>query len=66
MLSIVAFRRIGWTPAEYERWSERLLSDGYAFVTPTRHRGETITRLAIVNPRTTVGDICGILDTMES
>ena len=65
MLSVVAFRRIGWEPADYARWSERLLAEGYAFVTPTRHRGETITRVAIVNPRTTLDDLRGILDTME-
>jgi glutamate/tyrosine decarboxylase-like PLP-dependent enzyme len=64
MLSVVAFRRLGWEPAEYDRWSEQLLADGYAFVMPTRHRGETITRLAVVNPRTTIEDVRGILDTM--
>ncbi len=64
MLSVVAFRRIGWQPADYETWSHKLLDEGYAFVMPTRHRGETITRLAIVNPRTTIDDVRGILDTM--
>jgi glutamate/tyrosine decarboxylase-like PLP-dependent enzyme len=65
MLTVVAFRRRGWEPADYARWSERLLAEGYAFVTPTRHRGETITRVAIVNPRTTVADLRGVLDTMR-
>jgi glutamate/tyrosine decarboxylase-like PLP-dependent enzyme len=64
MLSVVAFRRLGWQPEDYERWSDVLLADGYAVVTPTRHLGETITRLAFVNPRTTIADVCGILDTM--
>jgi glutamate/tyrosine decarboxylase-like PLP-dependent enzyme len=64
MLSVVAFRRLGWGSADYDRWSERLLAAGYAFVMPTRHLGETITRFALVNPRTTVDDIRGILDTM--
>ncbi|MFN8187306.1 MAG: aminotransferase class V-fold PLP-dependent enzyme [Gaiellales bacterium] len=64
MLSVIAFRRKGWAAADYERWSDRLLADGYAFVLPTRHRGETITRIAIVNPRTTIDDIRGILDSM--
>ena len=31
----------------------------YAFVTPTSHAGETVTRFAIVNPRTTLADITG-------
>ncbi len=65
MLTVIAFRRKGWQHADYERWSDRLLADGYALVMPTRHRGETITRIAIVNPRTTIEDVRGILDTMR-
>jgi glutamate/tyrosine decarboxylase-like PLP-dependent enzyme len=64
MLSVVAFRRLRWGPDDYERWSAALLADGYALVTPTTHRGETITRFAFVNPRTTIEDVCGILDRM--
>ncbi len=63
-LSVVVFRRIGWTSAQYYDWSERLMAAHYAFVTPSAHDGETITRFAIVSPRTTVADISGILDTM--
>ena len=65
MLSVVAFRRLGWAPADYARWTAALLADGHAFVTPSVHRGETITRFAFVNPRTTVEDVRGILDTMR-
>ena len=64
MLSVVVFRRIGWTAAQYQDWSDRLLAANFAFVTPTAHDGETVTRFAIVNPRTTVADIQAILDTM--
>ena len=63
-LSVVVFRRIGWTPQQYQTWSERLLLANYAFVVPTSHEGETVTRFAIVNPLTTEADISGILDTM--
>jgi glutamate/tyrosine decarboxylase-like PLP-dependent enzyme len=63
-LTVLTFRRVGWEAADYHRWSKRLLSEGYAFVTPTSHQGETCTRMAIVNPRTTVSDIVGILATM--
>ncbi len=62
--SVVVFRRIGWTPQQYQRWSDRLLLSGVAFVVPTSHEGETVTRFAIVNPRTTEADIEQILDTM--
>ena len=63
-LSVVVFRRIGWSPAQYYDWSERLRHANFAFVTPSTHAGETITRFAIVNPRTTEGDISTILDTL--
>jgi hypothetical protein len=63
-LSVVVLRRLGWSPGDYFEWTERLLASGYAFVTPTVHAGETMTRFAIVNPRTEPADIAGILDTM--
>ena len=62
--SVVVFRRVGWTPQQYQRWSDRLLLANFAFVVPTSHEGETVTRFAIVNPNTTEGDISNILDTM--
>jgi L-2,4-diaminobutyrate decarboxylase len=63
-LSVVVFRRIGWTPQQYQLWSDRLLAANFAFVVPTTHEGETVTRFAIVNPRTSKSDINAILDTM--
>jgi L-2,4-diaminobutyrate decarboxylase len=63
-LSVVVFRRIGWTAADYQEWSDRLLAEEFAFVVPTSHDGETLTRFAIVNPRTSEDDITAILDTM--
>ncbi len=64
-LSVVAFRRLGWSPRDYQRWSDGLLASGFAFVVPTVHGGETVARFAIVNPRTTEKDIADILDTMR-
>jgi glutamate/tyrosine decarboxylase-like PLP-dependent enzyme len=63
-LSVVVFRRIGWSAGQYQEWSDRLLADEFAFVVPTSHAGETLTRFAIVNPRTSEDDITAILDTM--
>jgi glutamate/tyrosine decarboxylase-like PLP-dependent enzyme len=63
-LSVVVLRRLGWAPATYYHWTEKLLHDGFAFVTPTVHEGETVTRFAIVNPLTTPDDIAAILATM--
>ncbi len=63
-LSVVVFRRLGWNPEQYQAWSDRLLAEEFAFVVPTSHEGETLTRFAIVNPQTTEADIAAILDTM--
>jgi glutamate/tyrosine decarboxylase-like PLP-dependent enzyme len=64
-LSVVAFRRLGWSVPDYCDWSQRLLRANFALVLPTVHAGETVTRFAIVNPRTTEADISAILDTMR-
>ena len=63
-LTVLVLRRKGWEAADYRSWTARLLADGIAFVTPTTHAGQTVTRFAIVNPRTTPADIAAILDTM--
>jgi glutamate/tyrosine decarboxylase-like PLP-dependent enzyme len=64
-LSVLLFRRIGWTPAEYQRWSDAVLAAGAAFVVPTSWNGETVLRLCIVNPRTTVDDIAWIINSLR-
>jgi L-2,4-diaminobutyrate decarboxylase len=63
-LSVVVFRRRGWTPADYDRWAAGLREAGVAFVLPTSHDGETVARLAMVNPRTTLEDVRMVLDAM--
>ncbi len=63
-LSVVAFRRIGWAAEDYARWSDRLLRSGAAFVTPSTHLGEPITRFAIISPRTTLIELTSILASM--
>ena len=64
-LSVVCFRRLGWERGDYYAWSERLLTEGLGFVTPTSVSGEVAARFAIVNPVTTEDDIDQILDTMD-
>jgi glutamate/tyrosine decarboxylase-like PLP-dependent enzyme len=63
-LSIVLVRRPGWRRADYERWSERLLADQTAFVTPTTWEDEAIARLAFLHPDTTLDMVGEILDSM--
>ncbi len=63
-LSILLFRRTGWGALEYEAWSDRLLDDGIAFVTPTSWNGEMVLRLCIINPLTSIDDIRIIVDSL--
>jgi L-2,4-diaminobutyrate decarboxylase len=64
-LSVLIFERVGWSDADYASWSRRLLDEGRAFVTASRHHGKVCTRFAIVNPLTTADDLAGILDSMR-
>lgn len=63
-LSVVLFRRTGWSAGDYQAWSDRLLADGIAFVTPTGWKGETVLRVCVVNPLTTTSDIDMILESL--
>lgn len=64
-LSVVLFRRRGWTRDDYEHWSTQLRTRGTALVTPTTFAGETALRLCFVNPLTSSEDIDLILDSLE-
>jgi glutamate/tyrosine decarboxylase-like PLP-dependent enzyme len=64
-LSVVLFRRIGWSADDYESWWRRLLDAQVAFVQPTSWNGERVARLCFVNPRTTIDHVRAILGTMD-
>ena len=63
-LSVVLFRRDGWGPADYDAWSDRLLSDQIAFVAPSRWHGAPVARLAFLHPETTLDIVDEILATL--
>ena len=63
-LSIVAFTRKGWSPAQYQEWSDALLEMQIGFIPPSKHAGESILRFAFVNPWTSMDDVQMILDTL--
>ena len=65
-LSVVLFRRLGWSDADYESWWRRLLEAQIAFVQPTTWQGEKLARLCFVNPRTTIDHVRAVLGTMTS
>lgn len=67
-LSVVLFKRKGWSPDDYREWTYRNHKSGLALVTPTKWRIdgtlETIARFCFINPETTEDDIDLILDSM--
>lgn len=63
-LSVVLFRRTGWSAGDYHRWSARLLADQVGFVTPTVWLGETVARFCFLHPGTTREMVVEILDTL--
>ncbi len=64
-LSVVLFRRKGWTAEQYRDWTYRNHREGIALVTPTTWKDETISRFCFINPDTTEADIALILDTLK-
>ncbi|MBD3943771.1 aminotransferase class V-fold PLP-dependent enzyme [Microbacterium sp. NEAU-LLC] len=64
-LSVVVFRRDGWSLADYEAWSARLLDEQQGFVVPSSHHGEPVLRFAIISPLTTFELLTAILDTLS-
>jgi len=52
-LSVVLFRRTGWTEADYREWSGRLLREQRALVAASSWRDETVGRLVFLHPSTT-------------
>ena len=62
-LSVVLFRRRGWSAADYDTWSARLLEEQIAFVAPSRWHGEPVARLAFLHPDTTFALVEEILAT---
>lgn len=64
-LSVVVFRRRGWTAEQYHAWSAAQLATQQSFVVPTSWHGETVLRYCVVNPLTTVDDLADILESLR-
>ena len=64
-LSVVVFRRLGWTHDQNHAWSRQQLADEESFVVPTAWDGETVLRYCVVNPLTTVDDLAAILESLR-
>ncbi len=63
-LSVVLFRRRGWTREQYQRWAVDLLDDQVAFMPPSAWEGETVARFAFLHPHTPMELVVSILDRM--
>ena len=64
-LSVVLFRRRGWTAEMYGAWSDELLRDQVAFIPPTAWEGEAVARFAFLHPHTSIELVREILDRMR-
>lgn len=64
-LSVVLFRVSGWSAPDYQAWSDRLLQQQIAFVTPSKWNGETVGRLAFLHPGTTRTMVDEVLAALE-
>ncbi|WP_296142826.1 hypothetical protein [uncultured Anaerococcus sp.] len=60
-LSIVVFKRKGWQKEDYEVWSRDLALRGKLLCLPSSIDGETILRLAFLNPNTDIEKAINII-----
>ncbi len=65
MLSVVVFRRKGWTAEQYNAWSDALWESGKAACFPSKFKGEPVLRFAIVNPRTTIDILLELVESLK-
>ena len=63
-LSVLLFRRLGWGPEEYTAWSDELIANQTAFITPSAWQGETVGRFAFLHPSTTPEMVDAVLATL--
>lgn len=52
-LSIVLFRKEGWGSEQWWEWSNKARSDGLGLALPSKHNGEVVGRVVMLNPNTT-------------
>lgn len=56
-LGVITFADRGCSPAEHVARARRLTEDGFAAVSCTELRGQTVYRLCLINPLTTLADV---------
>ena len=56
-LSIVVFKRKGWIQEDYDKWSHDLALAGKLLCLPSSVNGQTVLRLAFLNPNTEIDQV---------
>ena len=65
MLSVVVFRRKGWTQEQYNEWADRMWKEQIAACFASKAHGEPVFRFAIVNPRTTFDLLMDLVERLK-
>jgi glutamate/tyrosine decarboxylase-like PLP-dependent enzyme len=63
-LSVLLFRRTGWTMDDYVALHHRLRDSELAVFAPTEIEGEPLARVWVINPATSLADVEIVLDAM--
>ena len=64
-LSVVLFKRKGWSAEDYRDWTYKNHNSGLALVTPSLWKDESVIRFCFINPDTTEEDIDVILQSLD-
>ena len=65
MLSVVVFRRKGWTQEQYVAWGDKMFDEQIAACFSSKYRGEPVFRFAIVNPLTTFEILMDLVERLK-
>jgi len=65
MLSVVVFRRKGWTQEQYVAWGDKIYDEQVAACFSSKYRGEPVFRFAIVNPLTTFEILMDLVERLK-
>jgi len=64
-LSVVLFRRDGWSDDQMQAWSNEKKVTGEILIIPTRWKGESVFRLCVVSPDTKASEVMDSLASMS-
>jgi glutamate/tyrosine decarboxylase-like PLP-dependent enzyme len=65
MLSVVVFRRKGWTQQQYVEWADSMFDQQIAACFSSKYRDQPVFRFAIVNPLTTFEVLMDLVERLK-